>query len=683
MELHLDFETFSPVDLKTCGAYVYFDHEETRILCAAWANGDEEPKVSIADERGGIDLDEFVALALRPDAVIFAHNAAFERLAWREILHKRLGYPEIPDEKWRCTMAMGFAMSLPGTLDALTKALNVEALKDKAGHNLMMRMCKPTKDGGRITDPDKMARLAEYCKNDLRSERAVGERLRPLPPSELAVWRLDQRINDKGVRIDTESVLKVAPILSAELIRLNEEMRARTKGAVSAVTKVADLTAYLSAIDPTVTSLGKGEIGELLLRDDLDPEIRELIGLRLKGAKASTAKLKAMLAGVSSDGRARGLFQYHAASTGRWGGRRVQLQNLPRPNPDRVKPSKDYDHIFEAICSDAPALLKAEYLSACFGEPLEVVADCIRGFLQAPEGFTRVDTDFSSIEARLTPWAAGDDETLDIIRRGQDLYLFEAENIYNLPRGSMSKKDERRQIGKVAVLSLGYGGGPGAFARMGKGYGVHLDERTIKSVVTKWRLAHPAIAGMRDEEGRLMFSDGAPISPGIWQRMEAASKHALAYPGKAVQVGPPNRRFVFFKQGAHLWLRLQSGRLLCYPFAQLSRNAESGRVEITFYGKSPVPPFAWTRVTTWGGTLFQNAVQALARDVLVDALLQIDHMFPNVIDLHVHDEPGCEFPVDMAEKALHAIEHIMSGPPEWAPDLPLGAEGRVGRRYRK
>ena len=683
MELHFDVETVSPVDLPKCGAYAYFEHDDTKFRCAAWAVDDGEPQGVLADEDGRIDLSAFFELASRPDAVIFAHNAAFERLAWRELAHKRLGYPPIPDEKWRCTMSMAYAMSLPGALDAVTKALQVEQVKDKVGNRLMLQLCKPTESGGKEATPEKMARLLEYCKNDVRSERAIGKLLRPLPESELVLWRLDQRINDKGVRVDLESVKNVAPILLAEKKRIDDEIARVTNGAVQSVSQTAVLTAYLQTLDPTITSLGKGTVEALQRRTDLLPEVREIIDLRIKGAKASTAKLKAILAGVSADGRVRGMFQYHGASTGRWSGRRIQLHNLPRPNPDRVKPSKDYPALFEAFASKAPVPVRTEYIAMAFGEPLEVVSDCIRGFLEAPAGYTRVDTDFSSIEARLTPWAAGDEPTLEVIRNGQDLYLFEAENIYRLPHGTLDKKDERRQIGKVAVLSLGFGGGVGAFKRMAAAYGVRLDDETIQEVVNGWRYAHAPIAGRRDKKGKLLFTDdGALFGPGIWHQMEATALHALRHPGTRFVCGPKHRRFMFVKTGAHLWLRLQSGRLLCYPFAAIGAD-EKGRDGVTFYGKSPVPPFHWERVRTWGGTLFQNGVQALARDLLAEAMLKIDAAYPNAIDLHVHDEPGCEIPVDIAEEALHAIEAFMSETPAWASDLPLGAEGRIGTRYRK
>jgi DNA polymerase len=691
--LHIDFETRSAVDLKKTGVHVYAEDETTDVWCAAYAVDDGDIKLWHPD----LD-DRDIRHAISNTRSKVAHNAAFERTVWRSILTPRYGWPKIDDE-WRCTMAQALAMSLPGSLENAAAAVGITAGKDMDGHRLMMRMARPRSrnaDGSFVwwDVPERKARLYEYCINDVKVERLLDERLRRLPPSEQSLWILDQKINDRGVYVDLPFCEAARKLVDDTMRRLNSEMLEVTDRAVKGVTRVAELTAFVSKRygDEAIKSIAKGELTELLARGDLPPEVRRALEIRQEGGKASVAKIDALVLGRSErTGRARGLVQYHAASTGRWGGRRFQPQNLKRPDEET--------NIDEAI-ADILAGRTSRTIEWLHGPPLSVVGDCIRGMVRAAPGNKFYVADFVSIEGVVLPWLAGEEWKLDAFRdyragKAPDLYIQGYCKTFRVPL--FDKKDPRRQIGKVMELASGFGGGHGAYLKMGA-TGKKLEDLTkivmentpksvwaeasekyetgrkqglpedqwvaLRVVIDAWRAAHPRIKQ-------------------LWYDLEDAAISAVRKPGEVFMVGGGDRpALAFKKQGSFLWLRLPSGRLLCYPYPRVETKTTPWGAEKQVLITKGVNSFTRKFVdgNPYGGLLAENATQAVARDILAEAIVRCESEGYPVV-MHVHDEVVCE--TKESSGSQEDFMRCMETAPKWAQDCPIAAEGWEGFRYRK
>lgn len=340
--LHLDVETRSVVDLRQTGAYVYAEDPSTDVWCVAYAFGDEPIELRLP----GQPCPPRIAEHVENDGLIYCHNAQFERLIWRHVLGPKHGWP-VPDlRQFRCTLAMAYAMALPGSLDGAAAALQLSVQKDMVAHRTMLQLSKPRRieDGKPVwwDLPEKLERLYGYCINDVEVERALEKRLLALRPLELEIWFLDQEINDRGVYIDAKLCHAAKGIVKEAIERLNAELREITGGAVLAVSNVNQLTGWLDANGVPAKSLAKDQLEELLALD-LPSHCRRALEIRREGAKTSTAKIDKMLKMRCADGRMRGNLQYHGAGTGRWAARGAQLQNLPRPV------SKNVDELIAAI----------------------------------------------------------------------------------------------------------------------------------------------------------------------------------------------------------------------------------------------------------------------------------------------------------------------------------------------
>lgn len=654
---HIDFETRSACDIREAGAEVYARHPSTDFLCMAWTFGDDECISLIT--RADPTLPPLIASHIRNGGLVYAHNAAFELAIWNQVMVPRYGWPPLDAKQCRCTAAMAYAMALPGSLDGASKALGLAQEKDQQGYRLMLQLSKPRRiepDGAIVwwEEPAKLERLYDYCKQDVVVERELHRRMMELSPAEQEIWQLDYGINQRGILIDVPAVKAAIAVAVKAAQDLDRHMKLWTGGAVEACTEVGKLTTWVKAQGVETDGLAKADIAELLERDDLPQPVRAVLLLRKEAGKSSTAKLDKMLACACPDGRVRGALQYHGATTGRWAGRLIQPQNFPRGN---LRPAEVADILDNWIHGEDAF----GYIDTMYGSPLDVLSSCLRGFITAPEGYDLIAADFSAIEARVLAWLAGEEDVLDVFRRGEDLYPHAASRIYSRPISKADKNE--RQIGKVATLALGYQGGVGAFQTMARNYGVKVGDEEADKIKTAWRAAHPAIVQ-------------------YWYDIEDAAVRACLTAGRTTSAGSQGCEVRFKLNGSFLWCRLPSGRTLCYPFPRVGEVTTpwgATKEALTHMTVNSVTR-QWERSTTYGGKLVENVVQAVARDLLAAAMLRLEaHGYD--ITMTVHDELVMEVPED--EGSLEEVEELAAVTPEWAAGLPMAAEGWRARRYQK
>ena len=690
--IHLDYESRSTVDLRKTGVYPYAADPTTDLWCAAYAVNDGPVSLWVPGEPCPAPI---AVGAGKPDVEFHAHNAAFERIMTDHIATARYGWPVIPLTQWRCTMAMAYAMALPGKLDSACKAVGLGDIKDMKGHNLMIRMSKPRRvesDGTVVwwEDDERKQKLFDYCRKDVIAERALEKRILPLRPAEQTMWFLDQIINDRGVNVDTALCDAAKKIVSAEETRLNTEMKAVTGGIVGRCSNVNELKTFLRSRLPDVDSLSK-DIVEELLALDLDDDIRRALELRQEAGKASVRKINSLVNGCGEDGRHRGMFQYHGASTGRWAGRRFQPQNIKRPL------NKDADTIVKALMTG-----DAEYVRTLYDHPLTAIGDAVRSMATAGRGNDLIAADFAGIESRVLSWLAGNDEKL---RRFAAADRGEGPDNYQLAYAAVfgGRPEDvwgtERQVGKVKELAFGFGGGPGAFVVMQSGYGVDISERydflrsfpEFSRAEEAWEQRGKG-SGMGEtmwvagETVKIRWRDNHPKEVQFWWDLERAALDAVREPGKGFGVG----RIEFKKAGSFLWCRLPNGRAICYPYPSIEwgempwdddNGKPAKRQQLRYHGiDSRKQGGKWEKIATYGGKLCENVVQATARDFMADAMVRVEKAGYPVV-LHVHDEIVSEVPKGFG--SLSEFEQTMMASPPWGEGCPIAVEGWRGHRYRK
>lgn len=639
MIVNIDFETRSTVDLRKTGVYPYATHPTTGVWCMAYSVEGEEPRLWFP----GDDCPE---VFLWPGVVLRAWNANFERQIWNAIMVKRYGFPAFPLDRWYCTMAEALAMGLPGSLEKAAEALTVAEQKDKSGANLMLRMAKPRSvqpDGTVIwwDDPTRIKRLASYCQQDVRTEVAIFRRVQRLSRAERDVWLLDQTINDRGVGIDAALVAALRDIDNAAQADANRRMRELTGGAVTALTQAGALKEWLEAHGVWMEGVAKDDVREAL-EGTLDPVVEEVLLLRQEAGGTSSRKLSAMAASVSQGDRIRGMLAYHGASTGRWAGRLVQPQNLPRGT---IK------HKHLEPCLQMVLQRNAGALELLFGSIHSVVPSSLRACFKAAPGNVLYAGDYSQIEARVLPWLSGAEHVLDVFRAGRDIYQSTADAM-----------GVDRQIGKVAVLALGFQGGKGAFKNMAKVYGLKVTDEQAEEFKVKWREANPEAVAMWDEVQRAALR-------AVKDRERAFS----ACGGKVV---------FFCEDPEWLTAALPSGRKLWYCRPHVVRKTTPWGREVDELRAWGVDSFTkkWESYSLYGGLLTENLVQAVARDIMAGAMLRLERGGYPVV-LTVHDEVVCER--RDGDGSLDEFLALMTTTPKWADGLPVKAEAWTGNRYRK
>ena len=655
--LSIDLETYSSVPIAKAGAQKYIQSPDFEILLFAYSLDDGD--VQIIDLAQGELLPQWLASALSdPQYIKHAYNASFE---WG-CLSKFTG--TLPIDQWRCTMFHGLYCGYTAGLDATGKALGLPADKQKlsTGKALIRYFCvpcAPTKtNGGRTRnyprhDPAKWALFKEYCIGDVTTEMEILHRLEnfPVPPELEKQWQTDVLINARGVAVDMDMVRGALWIGETTRDQLTEE--AVTLSGLDNPNSVKQLMQWLEEeLDEELTDLRKDTVSRLLNGNLTNDTARRMLEIRQELGKTSTKKYNAIEAAVCADGRVRGLLQFYGANrTGRWAGRLVQVQNLPRTYVEPLPLARDLVKRRETAS-----------LRALFGSVPDTLSQLIRTSFIAEPGNALVDADFSAIEARVISWLAGESWRLDVFRTHGKIYEASASQMFGVPLERIKKGNPEyalRQKGKVAELALGYQGSTGALIKMGA-LDMGLTEAELPDIVNRWRDANKRI---RD----------------LWYSMEAAAV-------QVIQTGQPvglrslglAREMDAGNNLDFLTIRLPSGRKLYYAHPSLGQN-QWGKPSITYMGMDQTTK-KWKLIETYGGKLVENCVQAIARDCLAEAIERLEAANYPVV-FHVHDEVVVECTAERA--SLDDIAAIMGQPVSWAPDLPLGADGWVGAFYKK
>jgi len=650
--LFIDFETRSTVELKRTGVYPYASHRDTYIWCMAWAF-DDEP---VALWREGEPLPSRIAQHVEHSGALWAHNAQFERVMWRDCARRRYGFPTVSDAQWWCTAAEAAASGLPRKLETVCAVLGLPVQKDAAGYRVMLQLCRPRAmddDGEPVwwDAPEKLDALYAYCRRDVDAERAVWRRLRRLTESERRVYLLDQAVNDRGVRLDRDLAVAVRDAAREEVARQNAAIAGATKGAVTKITQVARLRGWLAEQGVHADSLDKASTTALLADAGLPSDALVALAARAEGARSSVAKVDAMLDCVGFGDRMRGLLRYYGAHTGRWAGQLVQPQNFPRALE------------FEDAQVYIPPVLageKPEYRSS-----MAVYSALLRPMLTAAPGRKLLSGDFSAIEARALAWLSGCALMLEQFSQGRKIYHEMAARIFACSPEEIDKGSERYIVGKGVVLGCGFGMGAPKFASQVKAQtGLVIDSGLALAAVQQYRETYMEV-------------------PRYWDRVNAAALDAVRYPNEVFTAGTGKSTARFTARNGFLFVVLPSGRPMAYYRPRVVQRAVPWdrtdlRPAVEYEGFSSYT-HQWEHLALYGGLITENIVQAVARDVLVDAVARVEGAGYPVV-LTVHDEVVVEVATSMQ---LEVFLSLMRATPTWAPGLPIAVEGWEGERYRK
>jgi DNA polymerase len=641
MILWIDFETRSRVDLGAKGVYNYAQDMSTEVLCMSYAFDDGE----VVTWLPGQPFPPEVAQHTGP---IYAHNAAFERLIFWYVLQQNFKL-----EQFYCTATQARANCAPGGLEDVGRFAGASMKKDHRGSQLIRLLSIPRADGTFNDDPALMAEMIAYCEQDVRAMREISKAMRPLSAEELADYHVSERINDRGVLVDVPLAKAAMRYAQDELVEIEERVAELTDGEITSVrspkmrewvlARVGEQAKKLMFVNDKY-SIDKSVRANLLAMenpDEIPPAVAEVIQCADDLWASSVAKFSRMAdLADDEDHRVRGAFVFAGGSaTGRASSYGLQVHNFTR------KCAKEPDEV-------RTAMVRGHSIVPKYGRrTTDVLRGMLRPALMPAPGKKFVVADWSAIEGRVNPWLAASkagDAKLDIFRNKLDPYKVNAAATYGVQY--MDVTDEQRQVGKVQELALGFAGGIGAFAAMGRAYGVHFEEAQAKRIVEAWRRANP-------------------WSVPFWQSLEEAYTRAMRNKGYEFSAG----RVTYCFDGLHLWYMLPSGRVLCYPYARLESEGVT-------YAKASWKPAAdakeWPRARLWKGLACENITQATANDILRCALRQLD----NVV-LHVHDEIVIE--TDKPEDVKSVLGAIMSTSPTWASDLPLTAEVKIMSRYGK
>jgi len=683
--LIIDFETRSRVDLLTAGSDLYAQDLSTEVLCFAACFSDPD------DERVWLfygyeialpmDFQKALVLHMRKGGLIAAHNARFDQHIWECVATADHAFPPVPVARWYCTSAQARVNALPANLDDGTRALNAKHRKNHSGGALIRKLCIPNKDTGQFYESRvDLHALGEYCVDDILATKALVNSCRLLSPTEHADWLVNERINDRGIRIDRALATSATAYASVETNAIGRELSELTGGEATKHTQNARIKNWLLprlsveaealtvvykdkvrknslAKDIRESLLGRADACEITLADD----VYNVIAALDDGNKSSVSKFKRMVERADAeDDRVRGAFMYAGAATLRYTSRGLQLHNFRRE-----------------CWSVADATMYARMMLAGNtldeGTIMDTLSKLLRPALIPAPGKVFVVNDWSGIESRALPWLADDpraQKRLDAFARYDaapkdehgkplDKKLLDA-----YEEAANDAGTDKRQVGKVVLLSLGYGGAVGAFNSMAKNYGVYLPEAEVKTIVARWRHANQWAVD-------------------FWNNLEKAAILAVKNPGVEMEAGRVSYTFVPELMGGSLLCKLPGDHYITYPQARVETvETKYGPQRQLTALKANWQPKAddkeWPRFKLWRGLLAENVTQAFCAALLRAALRRVDDAV-----LHCHDEIGLEVPIEQAEQAAAHIKKVMEESETWARGLPLAAEPKIMERYGK
>ncbi|MDF0051433.1 DNA polymerase [Staphylococcus pseudintermedius] len=649
--MNIDIETYSSNDILKCGVYKYVEAKDFEILIIAYSiDGGSVSAIDMTmldDTEFHAAYETFKIALFDPNVKKYAFNANFERTC----LAKHFDV-DMPPEEWSCTMVNATRLGLPSSLEKVGDALNLQNQKDRAGKNLIRYFsvpCKPTKvNGGRTRNlpmhaPDKWQQFIDYCIRDVEVEMSIATKIKdfPVTKEEQKYWNLDQRINDRGIKLSKELMVG-----ANELDKMSKEDLLKQAIQITGLENPNSTSQLLKWLNEEqgldIPNLQKKTVQDYL--KNATGKAKQMLEIRLQMSKTSVKKYNKMHDMMCVDERVRGLFQFYGASTGRWAGRGVQLQNLTKHYMSAVELDIARDFIKAQRFDDLSLLLATP--------PQDLLSQLVRTTFVAKDGYELAVSDFSAIEARVIAWYAKEQWRLDVFNTHGKIYEASAAQMFGVPIESITKGDPLRQKGKVSELALGYQGGPGALKAMGA-LDMGINESELQGLVDSWRKANPNIVN-------------------FWKACQDAAINTVRSRKTHYTHG---LRF-YIKKGL-LMIEIPSGRSLAYPKARISEN-DWGAPVVEYMGLDINRK--WAKLKTYGGKLVENIVQATARDLLAVSMLRLDNAGFNIVG-HVHDEVIIEIPQN--SNGLAKIEKIMSKPVKWAEGLNLNSDGFTSPFYMK
>lgn len=689
---HIDYETFSSTDLRSLGHYRYANGDDTEILMFAIAVGDQEPHLWLNPKYCPDDHDNDPALALLwealedEEALIYAHNAPFEAAISKYRMYEDIGLDCPPIEKWRCTAAMARKAALPASLEKCAQALGLSQQKDKTGSDLIKLFSIPDRKGNRTLptdDPTAFKQFGEYCLQDVRTEQEIHKALHAFDLKDLDLdgFLLYQRINDRGLPVDVDTLQIAAEIVQEAEAKMAEEFMNIVQ---FKHTQRAKILGWLGEQGFPYENLQAATVKKALDKCDKwcsDPDVYMALHLKQQLGFAAFKKIQTMLNCACDDKRVRGSLLYYGAHTGRGSGRLMQPQNFKRPT------IKGTEEIYARLKAGE---LTREMMEEEYGNPLEVVSSCIRHFIHAEDDGLFLDADYAAVEARIVCWLGGQEDALQDYRDGVDGYIRLAVSIFNCDEADQLRRKEagestvERFVGKQARLGCGFQMGIPRFLDTCNGYGFTIPQDEVEKYMSatgitnykeaedliKWDLAETAVHTYRKQN---------PGVVDLWKSTEEAAKQAIRNPGKVFYAGELIKFQVTHTAGMKfLVMQLPSGRNIVYPHPEL-RPREQGRGDAVYYWTKLPGREIYGHVGTYGGKLVENATQGVAADVMACGSCVAEQHGYQIATL-IHDEALAFKTNDLNIDDF--CEHL-STLPAWADGLPIEAEGYETPYYKK
>ena len=691
-----DMEARSPVNIKVSGAVRYAEDEGTELMCMSYKFINTKQPTGLW--KWGEPFPEEIIEHVKKGYPVAAHNVLMELSMWYYHLHKKLDIP-MP-KRWVDTQASCAYRAMPLALDDVGKVLDLNIQKDKRGKYLIQRLCKPRKilkaerttlDGLGFTpeeyptlyveDPALKEELYDYCIRDTDSEDEVLFKLGHIPKPEYVLWTMDQRINWRGIQIDMEAIEAALHLIDALTEAMTEELQDLTDKKVKTASQVAAMVEWLQENGvpiPNMTAAAVKEFEEMLRGNKEMEKQHRVLQIRQQLSRASTKKYYKFIETVCKDGRVRGVLQYHGAGTGRWAGRLVQPQNFPRGSLEKYC-EQYFDKVTdENMAKTMDMLVKIikmrdmDVLILTFGEPMEALATALRGMFIAKPGYELFVADFSAIEAVVTAWLAGEDwkvKAFEAIQRGEgyngspDIYCATASGIFGYAVVDKKRQAKERGVGKVCELAFGYQGALNAW-RAFDSSDKYTDEE-VKAFCYAWRDKHPQTVK-------------------LWAGLQDAAHAAVENPGKRFTYRSVSYEIVDDNAGRWLSCILPNGRRLWYYNPQIEKYFDEnwGRVrkDLIYEGRNNKLGGTWGIVRTYGGMLTENVVQAISRDIMVEAMFRLERNGYDIV-LTVHDEVVAEVPE--GTKDIENFKKLMAEKSAWLEGCPISTDAWHRDRYRK